>query len=358
MGGTPEFRVHPLLLIYPATAAGSRTLVAETSASAAPLILREPLVWFAISLLPPRFAREEALRIWERPPELSGICDDLWRTLTDEDLIVECDPRGVLFEEVDGWAEHGWREAAIYHEATRDFPFVRMDQPDGAEYDEALMKQFADAEPPPPVALQLRGEARIPLTKLGPGEAAEPVLDALGERDRRGTPGLALLLDLCSGERERRHLGPVGDALFKAVPSGGARHPTEAFLALFEGAPEEPGLYHYDVIDHALVRVRVGDERRDWHDATFDLLDGLRPPPFAIVVLATMWERAMWRYRDSRSWRAPVMDIGHVVGAYRTVLTRLGLAHATTQRFDDAALSRLLDVDRLLLTPMSIVAFG
>lgn len=351
------FRVHPLLLIYPATVAGSRTLVAETSSRAPPLILREPLVWFAISLLPLRFTQDEAIRVWEAESELSGMGEQLWRVLTDEHLILDAATRDASIEELDGWSEHGWREAAMYHEATRDFPFVRMDQPDGFEYDEALMLQFAEEEPPPPVALRLDGEERIPLRKIGPEESAESALEALGERDRRGTPGLSLLLDLCSGERERRRLGPLGDSLFKAVPSGGARHPTEAFVALFDGASEEPGLYHYDVTSHELVRLRAGSQREEWRIATCGLIEALAQP-FAVVVLATLWERAMWRYRDARSWRAPVMDVGHMVGAYRTVLTRLGLAHATAEHVDRTAVAAMLDVDVLQLTPMSVIAFG
>jgi hypothetical protein len=113
------------------------------------------------------------------------------------------------------------------------------------------------------------------------------------------------------------------------------------------------------VIGHHLERIRAGDERAEWDAATCGLLEALHPAqPFALVVLATMWERSMWRYRDSRSWRAPVMDIGHVIGAYRTVLTRLGLVHATTRHFDDAAVATILDVELLQLTPMSVIAFG
>jgi SagB-type dehydrogenase family enzyme len=359
MSGTRHFRVHPLLLIYPATVAGARSLVAETTSSSPPLLLREPLVWFAISLLPARFTSEDAIQVWKAEPELGQMAEDLWQVMTGEELVIAANDDTGLLGEPDFWAQRGWREAAMYHESTRDFPFVRMDEPEGFEYDEALMAQFAEEEHPPPIAVRLGGGHRIPLRKIGAEESAESTLDAVPERDRSGVPGLSLLFDICSGERERRRLGPLGDTVFKAVPSGGARHPTEAFVAFFEGSAIEPGLYHYDVIDHQLVGVRAGDARREWHIVTDGLLDALQPAqPLGVIVLATMWERAMWRYRDARSWRAPVVDVGHVVGTYRTVLTRLGLAHSVTRGFDDTAVAKLLDVDRLRLTPMSAIAFG
>jgi SagB-type dehydrogenase family enzyme len=357
--GSDRFRVHPLLLIHPAPVDGSRALTAEKSSSLPPLILREPLVWFAISLLPAEFTEEEARRAWGSTSELSDMGEELWQVLTGEDLVTTVDATDDVIVSHDAWAAHGWREAAIYHEATRDFPFVPLDQPEGFQYDASLMSEFAAAEDPPPVALRLDGEARVRLPRLHGEDSAESVLEGLAEADRRGTPGLALLLDICSGERERRHLGPLGEALFKAVPSGGARHPTEVFIVMFEGAPETPGLYHYDVAGHELVQLRTGEQRDAWDTAAHGLFDTLQPvQPFALVILATMWERAMWRYRDARSWRAPVMDVGHVVGAYRTVLTRLGLAHVVSRQFEDHAVSTLLGTERLQLTPMSMIAFG
>ena len=48
------------------------------------------------------------------------------------------------------------------------------------------------------------------------------------------------------------------------------------------------------------------------------------PKACAAVVFTSLVERAMWRYRDPRSFRAILVDVGHAVMAYRHVARTLG----------------------------------
>jgi len=54
----------------------------------------------------------------------------------------------------------------------------------------------------------------------------------------------------------------------------------------------------------------------------------------------------MWRYRDSRSYRVILIDVGHVLMNFRACCEALGLAYFCGQGFSDSALCSLLDLDQ------------
>ncbi len=60
----------------------------------------------------------------------------------------------------------------------------------------------------------------------------------------------------------------------------------------------------------------------------------------------------MWRYRDARSARAPFIDIGHALMAYRTVIQRLGVGGYTYQKFHDRQIAALLGINVERLAPL------
>lgn len=355
---------HPQLLVYPMapTEDAARVLVAETDAARPPLILRDPRVPQAISLLPDSGTRAEITARWGAEPALLPIADELWHILTTEGLLV---PAAETSDRAAAWRGYDWDEAYRFHAATRDYPFLQMDEEGAFDADDARMEEYIAQSLPPALTLELTGgQGSVPLRKILPGESADARLAALDAGQRRGVEGLSLLLDVCFGERTRRPFAVQGEFLRKAVPSGGARHPTEAFVVLFPptggeddgegdstpGAP--PGVYHYNVARHRLDLLRPGDHAAAFRAASFDLFDKYHQPPFGLIVFCSLVERAMWRYRDARSARAPFIDVGHTLMAYRTVIKRLGVGGYTYQKFHDRQVADLLGIDVERLVPL------
>jgi hypothetical protein len=62
----------------------------------------------------------------------------------------------------------------------------------------------------------------------------------------------------------------------------------------------------------------------------------------------------MWRYRDARSWRAPLVDAGHAIMAFRTVSAALGYSSYTYQKMRDEAVCMLLGISRFRQTPLFV----
>lgn len=104
--------------------------------------------------------------------------------------------------------------------------------------------------------------------------------------------------------------------LRKTSPSGGGRHPTEA-LIFYPGSDfAVKGWYYYDVSEHALV------EAKD-RDYDFALFDSMEPDCIAICLCIRV-ERPMWRYREPRSWRAVLIDVGHVSETLKLLIGAVG----------------------------------
>jgi SagB-type dehydrogenase family enzyme len=340
-------RLHPSLLVHTTRVAGRRRLVAQVSAARAPLLLNSPLALRALAALPASFERGGALEAWVEAgiPEASH--DELWQGFEEAGLFAEADGSPSW------WEEFGWREARSYHEATRDYPFLQMDEPGAFASDTARMHGYGD-EAAGPSVYQHVGEHAVELPKLNGAESPDEWLERLTPAERLSSEGLGLLLDVCFGERGRITAAAGNQCLAKSIPSGGARHPTEVFVAAFELEGVPTGVYHYDVEGHSLEQVRAGQQRDAFAAATLDLFAKYETPPSAALVFTSLVERAMWRYRDPRSFRAILVDAGHAVMAYRRVARMLGFRTYALQKMHDSEVAKLIAVDRLSQPPLYV----
>jgi SagB-type dehydrogenase family enzyme len=342
-------RLHPALLVHTAWLDGRRRLVAQASAARPPLLLNNPLALAALSALPDEFDRESAAAAWRAAGVPEDAYQDLWTGLESAGLFVGPSTDGASW-----WDEFGWREARTYHRATRDYPFLQMDQPGAWAHDAERMDDYRSEAPAPPIYQRIGDDGGIDLPRMRADESADQWLERMSAAQRRGREGLGLLLDVCFGERGKMTVAGRTQCLLKSIPSGGGRHPTEVFLAAFDIHGIAAGVYHYDVEHHGLARVRDGQHRDAFADATLDLFAKYDTPPSAVLVFTSRVERAMWRYRDPRSFRAILVDTGHAVMAYRYVARMLGFRTYAYQKMRDGRVAELVAVDRVVQPPLYV----
>jgi SagB-type dehydrogenase family enzyme len=308
--------------------------------------LRDARALHALSALPKTFDREGASKAWSVAGIDEGLHAHLWEGFQSAGLFSLEAGEGATW-----WDELGWPEARTYHESTRDYPFLQMDQPGAFASDRRRMEMYSETSAPPP-RYQHVGNGLVELPRLAEGEALDDRLQRMSRDERTGGTGLALLLDVCFGQRGEIAVAGEGRCLLKSIPSGGARHPTEIFVGVFGLAGVRPGVYHYDVERHGLERVRDGQHRDRFARATLDLFAKHSAPPSACLVFTSRVERAMWRYRDPRSFRAILVDVGHAVMAYRQVARLLGFKTYALQKMRDAEVARLIGVDQTVQPPL------
>lgn len=249
------------------------------------------------------------------------------------------------------WADTGWEEAFRYYCSIVDYPFVDYTD-DGTETDEDRMAAYSEtAAPPEPV----KRYDDAPVVSLPtPDPPAVTVEDAVGLPDFTDRPGvdrpserqLGRLLNYGFGAFGSRETDNEGELLWKAVPSCGARHPTEGYVAVFDVEGVAPGVYHYAPRQHALYRLRDDEDVRERIQAAVPEL-AAHDASFGFVVFFTsLLARSMWRYRQPRAYTQLHHDIGHVVETLRLAANAEGLDYHYNQGFDDERLYRYLGLDR------------
>jgi SagB-type dehydrogenase family enzyme len=239
------------------------------------------------------------------------------------------------------WAP--WNPAAgFFHAATRNPTIVDLDTV------VADLEAKAAREPMPAAVTTKPGRKRVALPR-GDGDAA-----ALGAvlRQRRtwrqfgAAPitlaSLATLLDLTVGVQQWVRAAGEGRVPFKTSPSGGARHPIEAYVAVRRVDGLGPGFYHYDAGAHALARLPGRGTPR---------FERLLPTQWwyggasAVVLFAAVFARTRWRYPSPRAYRAVLIEAGHVCQTFCLTATALGLAPFCSMALADAEIDRVLGLD-------------
>jgi SagB-type dehydrogenase family enzyme len=345
------FYLDPRLLIYSRNIGTDTVFVAEINCSDPPLVLKDPVVAMALHRLPERFSRDQAGQLWNDLPLGDVPVGTLWDALYEAGVILSAEDQANRHPSAQDWHRFGWNEAYSYQYATRDYPFVQMNTRDGFREDQARMVQFLSEGAPPDIYQSVTSTTSIPLARHFKQSKPSEVFDMLSIEQRRGVLGLSFRFDTCFGERSTEPFDAQGRFLRKAIPSGGARHPTEIFFVAFAFPSIPPGVYHYNVQAHGLDCVQSGSFYAETEDATFDLFRKYDDKPLGLFIFTSLHERAMWRYRDSRSWRATMIDIGHALMAFRMISNKLGFQHYTYQKFKDQKVCDLLRINPLRQSP-------
>jgi SagB-type dehydrogenase family enzyme len=258
------------------------------------------------------------------------------------------------------WQRYGWEAAWAYHKSMFNSKFLDYSA-QGAREDLDSMKAFLDREPMPSPFKDAPDHAeRVPLRDLLNGEPDADERTTTAPRESIDLDQLSALVNLTFGQiaqpqpKSLRH-EPL---LKKTSPSGGARHPTEAYVFVFDVEGVAPGLYHFQVRTNELRLLRAGDTLADFR--AFAIRDRDQPhfaPRFG-VVLTSVVDRSMFRYRGSRSYRVLHYDVGHLLRTFDMVASSQGLETYTNYGIDEANLEHLLGLAACEEVPLAATMVG
>jgi SagB-type dehydrogenase family enzyme len=249
-----------------------------------------------------------------------------------------------------------WKsEAGIFHFATRDPLFPR----DPLSSHDVLAAK-AKTHPPPKPLKTVRGRR----VRLPPPQDVRPLGEVLRARRtwRRFAKRpvtlqhIATLLQLTWGVQHHVRVPGQGNFVLKTSPSGGARHPLEAYLLALNVRGLPRGVYHYAAGEHQLV-----DLRRPLSRARVTSLLANQyyfAEAAAVFVMSAVFARTMWKYEHSRAYRAILAEAGHFAQTFCIVATALTLAPFCTMAFSDTPLETLLGVDGLSESALYVVGVG
>lgn len=254
------------------------------------------------------------------------------------------------------WSKYGWVDTADYQLATWDYPFADYAR-DGREIDFQRMKSYVNDEPD--IERAKRYPDIIRRTQIGSTTAAlntlndpfsyiwsnDPILNTLTKKR------CETLIASVFGVLRRRVLSDspeiIADAIGKTSPSGGSRHPAECYLFACAVTGLEPGIYHFNMEDESLDA--IGDLDVD-SESLFEMFSGPMRASFkidAFIVMTSVFERSMWRYREPRSFRAIYMDVGHLCATLDIVAKTLGLNCLVQHGLSESPIAQRLKIHPL-----------
>jgi SagB-type dehydrogenase family enzyme len=287
-----------------------------------------------------------------------------WRSLDDYVSGVGPDARPTVEQLVDALHAHGWLRgrddvpsaveqsfdewgawnpaAGLFHAASRSTRFVELDH-----HIEHLQHQAATW--PMPAPTKSYQDARVsPLPRPAVRGGFPQVLKQRRTWRRFArTPvdlqAFSTLLHLTAGVQAWVTAKGEGRVPLKTAPSGGARHPIEAYVLARRIRSLDPGIYHYASDRHALERV-PGSTKLPAFDEILPTQSWYRGAA-ALVLFTAVFERTRWRYRSPRAYRAVMLEAGHVCQTFCLTATWLGLAPFCSMAIADGFAERTLGID-------------
>ena len=221
-------------------------------------------------------------------------------------------------------------------------------------------ESFADEESdqnmgmkPPPIEIETPEDARVtPLPEPGIEPAKSDISRCILERRSRrkytdesiSIQELSYILWATQGVKKTipayRNTGKV---TIRTVPSAGARHPFETYLAINDVAGIEQGVYRYSSLNHNLVFLFNVSEMQDrlTKAAVGQSFVGNAPVVFFWACKPYLGE---WRYKGE-SHKAMLLDAGHVCQNLYLAAESLNLGTVAIAAYSQEKVDELLKLD-------------
>jgi len=149
----------------------------------------------------------------------------------------------------------------------------------------------------------------------------------------------------------------LGDLLRRPVPSGGGLFPCELYLFINQHLCLPAGIYHYDVVHHALDILRQGNYA-SYLDHALSSSQDKPPSPFTFALLLTcfFWKDGC-KYQDF-SYRLQSLDLGVVIAQSLTIMDSYTLPAIVHYQFLDQSINALLGLNFLSESVYAVITFG
>lgn len=259
----------------------------------------------------------------------------------------------------DIWADNNWSEAYSYHLHTNHIPKIMYNVSFGQKTDSALMDAYLEAENSPDnykhydngiiYLKKPKLDKTLTVSNIGKNHCNKTVL--------LNSSLLSWILYYAFGQIGIRYMQETGAHIRKTVPSGGARHPIEVYF--FLACPLghiTPGIYHYNVEHHGLVLIKKLSSEAVLQTIRQKILLDENRPGFdiqAAFVYSCVFERSMFRYRESRSYRVMQFDLGHILQNFYNIVGATNCAVYNGYSLNEKDIEKIIGLDPLMESCMA-----
>ncbi|WP_434579113.1 SagB/ThcOx family dehydrogenase [Pseudomonas sp. Z5-35] len=244
---------------------------------------------------------------------------------------------------------YNWKSASDYLKCTHNYPFFEYDK-DGRSKDNRRMQEYL-ADEQEIERFKVYVVAPVAIQGVSP-QCSAALISAGGAQG--DLENILSALSLSLGMQKEAQLNTGGRVLKKTVPSGGGRHPVEAYLVDFANQT----IYHFNVVTYSLNAIKC-IESPDLYTTIFGVRNSYIDFDVNFAVVFTcIWERNMFRYREPRTFRSVHLDAGHASMQVETALLKMRYRNQAQYNFKVINFERLLELDPLVEGVMSAVMIG
>jgi len=147
----------------------------------------------------------------------------------------------------------------------------------------------------------------------------------------------------------------AGTYLLRTAPSAGALYPFETYVYVNRVEGIDQGVYHFDVKEFVLERLKSGDFSQDF--AAASLGQPVVRKAAAVIIWSAMMLRCMAKYRE-RAVRYIGMDLGHVCQNVQLAATAMGFGSCPIGAFYDDDMNELIGLNGEEETVLYLVTVG
>lgn len=141
----------------------------------------------------------------------------------------------------------------------------------------------------------------------------------------------------------------------RAYPSAGALYPIESYIAVFDVNELKKGIYHYNVKDHSLELLKIGDCKNQL--GKICLAEEIIKNANIVLIFSSVFKRTTIKY-GIRGYRFSLIEAGIVGQNVTLVAESLGLGSCMLGGFYDDEVNKLLDVDGVNEAVVNIMTVG
>jgi len=263
------------------------------------------------------------------------------------------------------WDRHNWKHAKDYFISIRDYPFLDYESNEARCIDNGLMKEYTEKVKVPPVYKEYKNAKRIllqkdidVLDKLDLWKLLlEKVFDIESSNLQLSKKQISDILFYTFGRTGTVKFPLQGEFILKTSPSGGARHPIEAYVVLLDSEIGQ-GVFHYSVKTNSLEKIRNLISTDELNKIIYELRNGPQFKVKAVIIMSAIFERSMWRYREPRSYRVILHDLGHLLETMKIVCRAKYVATYFGDGFMDSQLEKYLELDNSRESVLKFAALG
>ncbi len=129
---------------------------------------------------------------------------------------------------------------------------------------------------------------------------------------------------------------------FRTAPSAGALYPIETYIAANNVEDVEKGIYHYNIRNHLLEEIKVGNFGDDLAHSALD--QKICVTASVVFIWTAVFSRSKWKYAQ-RAYRYIYLDAGHIAQNLALAAASITCGSCQVGAFFDDEINSIVGID-------------